>query len=198
MKNTVLFLLFATATLTAFSQARQREVVLKDQPVNIYRTLEQVVNDQPESSVCADVAILPQEHGVTYHRLLVNRKEGRKIGRVYAFSIGNEAPIFINPSNPKLRKGKNFYGTERIGDFINFATVGEVWIPGDNGRPPYRFTYPREELLEVSSGKTKLLTRKQLKRIISDDRQLLAEFKVEEAKSIMLIPYLKEYYAMND
>lgn len=193
--NFGLVAVFLFSAILANGQARVRANVDEKTKVEIYRSLEDLLNDKVDTTVEADYLVKPKEHGITYHRLLVTRKEGKEIGQVYGFKVGNE--VFINPRNPKLRKGKNFFKTERIGEYLNYATIGEVWIPGGQGRPPYRFTFPREELLSIETGKRKLLTRARLKKILKKDNnlELWKEFKKERYKSMNLIPYLKEHFA---
>jgi hypothetical protein len=193
--NLGLIAVFLFSSVIVNGQSRVRKEIQENTKVEIYRSLEDVLNDNVDTSVEVDYIIQPREHGVVYKRLLVNRKEGQDIGRVYGFKIGDE--VFINPRNPKLRKRINFFKTERIGDYLNFSRVGVVWIQassgGSNWRPPYRYTYPREELIHIPSGKRMLLTRIRLKKILKDNPTLLKEFKQEERKSMMLIPYLKKH-----
>ena len=190
--NFGLVAVFLLSTFIANGQSRIRANVEESTQVEIYRSLEDLLNDRADKIIEADYRTIPKEHGIVYKRLLVTRKEGKKIGRVYGFKVGNE--VFINPRNPKLRKRKNFFKTERIGDYVNYATVGEVWIPGGQGRPPYRFTFPREELLSIETGKRMLLTRANLRKILKKDNNLdlWKEFKKEKRKSMKLIPYLKQ------
>jgi hypothetical protein len=186
---------FLMSAVIANGQARVRPELQEKAKVEIYRTMEDMLNDKADQTITVDYAVFPKEHGVTYHRLLVNRKEGKAVGRVFAFRVSNE--VFINPRKPKLRKGKNFYKNERIGGYINYATVGEIYIPGNQASLPYRFTYPREELMNTETGKRMLLTRARLKWILKKDNNLALwkEFRQEKRKSSKLIPYLKEHEA---
>jgi hypothetical protein len=190
---------FLTQTFNLDAQSRVRPEVMENQEVKIYRSLEDLLSDNSDETIEVAFMVRPKEHGITYQRLLVTRKEGKEIGRVYGFKVGNE--VFINPRNPKLRKRKNFFKMERIGDYVNYATVGRIWIQGssqgNDWRPPYRFTYPREELLHIETGKRNLLTRARLKKILkkNNNLELLKEFKQEKRKSMQLIPYLKQHEA---
>ena len=173
------------------AQARVRPEVEESSEVKIYRSLNALVADKPDTVIPSEYLMKPVEFGIVEYHLLVTKKEGKQIGRVYGFKIGNET--FINPSNPKLRKNKAFYKTERIGGYINYATVGVVWFAPGRGLPPYRITYPREELVRVEDGKQLHLTRVRLRKILrqENNQALLEEFKSEMNKSDKLISYLK-------
>lgn len=174
------------------AQARVRPEVEESSEVKIYRSLDALVADKPDTVILSEYLMKPVEFGIVEYHLLVTKKEGKQIGRVYGFKIGEDT--FINPNNPKLRKNKAFYKTERIGGYLNYATVGVVWFVPGRGVPPYRITYPREELVRVEDGKQLHLTRVRLRKILrqENNQALLEEFKSEAKKSEKLIAYLKQ------
>lgn len=173
------------------AQARVRPELEESSEIKIYQSIESLVADKPDTVIQSEYLMKPVEFGIVEYHLLVTKKEGDQIGQVYGFKIGNET--FINPKSPKLRKNKAFYKTERIGGYINYATVGVVWFAPGRGLGPNRITYPREELVRMNDGKTLHLTRDRLKRILKKENNmvLLEEFKSEMNKSDKLISYLK-------
>ena len=183
------------SSATAYAQARVRPEIEESSEVRIYRSLEELLADKADTVIAMEYLMVPAEFGIVHYHLMVTKKEGKKIGRVYGFKIGDET--FINPTNPKLRKRKTFYKTERIGGYINYATVGVVWFAPGRGLPPYRITYPREELVRMNDGKRLHLTRGRLKKILKeeDNVTLWEKFKTEMHKSEKLIAYLKEHEA---
>lgn len=175
----------------ANAQARVRPDIEESSEVRIYRSLEELLADKADTVIAMEYLMVPAEFGVVHYHLMVTKKEGKKIGRVYGFKIGDET--FINPANPKLRKRKIFYKTERIGGYINYASVGVIWFAPGRGLPPYRVTYPREELVRMDDAKRLHLTRGRLKKILKeeDNLTLWEEFKTETRKSEKIIAYLK-------
>lgn len=195
--NFGLVAVFLLSAILANGQARVRPQFNENTSVKIYKTLDDMLSNKVDQTIEADYAVHPKEHGVTYHRVHIDKQKRKELGRVYGFKIGDE--VFINPKRPKLKSYMDFYKTEVIGDYVNFARVGSIWVPNpaNYGVPPYRFTYPREELVNTKTGKTKLLTRARLKKILKQDNNLALwkEFKQEKRKSMQLIPYLKQHEA---
>lgn len=189
----VAVLLFST--VMAHGQARVRPDYQDDVNIKIYRSLTDVLNDKVDQTVTADFESIPAEHGVVRNRVLLPKKQMKEIGKVYGFKVGEQ--VYIYHRTQRLRRMNRFYKMERIGDFVNYTKVGEIWIPGAQGWPPYRFTHPREELVSIETGKRKLLTRARLKKILKqgNNMSLWEAFTKEHRKSRKLIDYLKQHEA---
>lgn len=195
--NFGLVAVFLFSAIVANGQARVRPEIQENTKVEIYRSLEGLLNDKVDETITADFESIPAEHGVTKNRVLLPRKKVKEIGKVYGFAVDGE--VYMYHRTQRLRRVNKFYKMERIGDYVNYARVGSIWIPNraNFGLPAYRFTYPREELVSVETGKRKLLTRTRLKKILKKDNnlELWKEFKKERYKSMQLIPYLKQHEA---
>jgi hypothetical protein len=195
--NLGLVAVFLLSAVVANGQARVRPEIQENTKVEIYRSLEDLLNDKVDQTITAGFESIPAEHGVTKNRVLLPRKKVKEIGKVYGFAVDSE--VYMYHRTQKLRRVNKFYKMERIGDYVNYARVGSIWIPNraNFGMPTYRFTYPREELVSVETGKRKLLTRTRLKKILKKDNnlELWKEFKKERYKSMQLIPYLKQHEA---
>lgn len=195
--NLGLVAVFLLGSVAVNGQARVRPEIQENTKVEIYRSLEDLLNDKVDQTITADFESIPAEHGVTKNRVLLPRKKVKEIGKVYGFAVDGE--IYMYHRTQRLRKINRFYKMERIGDYVNYARVGSIWIPNraNFGLPAYRFTYPREELVSIETGKRKLLTRTRLKKILKKDNnlELWKEFKQEKRKSMKLVPYLKQHEA---
>lgn len=195
--NLALVAVFLLGSLVVNGQARTRPEIQENTKVEIYRSLEDLLNDKVNETITADFESIPAEHGVTKNRVFLPRKKVKEIGKVYGFAVDGE--VYMYHRTQRLRRVNKFYKMERIGDYVNYARVGSIWIPNraNFGLPAYRFTYPREELVSVETGKRKLLTRTRLKKILKKDNnmELWKEFKQEKHKSMQLIPYLKQHEA---
>lgn len=154
--------------------------------LRLFRNINDLLNNRPSDEISTFVNERKQGLDITYYRLKVSKKMGRKMGRVFSFS--DETGFYINPRKPKLRKRTNFFKADSIGDFIHFIEMASVTSVG------YTYSYQAEQLLDIRSGKVKSLTRSLLRELIADDQQLLEMFNNEKGKSAKLASYLREYY----
>ena len=157
-----------------------------------FRNLEETLNSEPDTVLNKTILkARKRRYGIYYHRLDVDRKVGRAIGKVYGFTDGQE--VYINPGTPKLRKGTDFYKVERIDRFLHYKVVERITFPVA-GAAPAVIEFPAEKLLDTETGKSKTLTRGRLRKLIADDEELLAAFNQEKRKSKKLKLYLETYY----
>lgn len=188
---------FLLSAILVNGQARVRPNYQDDANIKIYKSLEDLLNKKADQTISADFESIPAEHGIVKNRVILPTKKVKEIGKVYGFEVDGEAYMYHRKQ--RLNRVNRFYKMERIGDFVNYARVGEIWIPNPayNGLPPYRYTYPREELVSIETGKRMLLTRASLKKILKKENNLdlWKEFKQEKRKSRKLIEYLKQHEA---
>lgn len=133
--------------------------------------------------------------GIHYHRLEVDKKTGKAVGKVYGFDDGKY--VYINPRKPKLRKRTDFYKTQPIGGFLHYKVVDRITFPVA-GAAPAVIEFPAEKLLNIETGKAFTLTRGRLRKLIADDVELLESFNEQKKKSSKLKLYLEAYYARQE
>lgn len=157
-----------------------------------FRSLEETLANSHDTVLQETILIArAKQFGIYYHRLDVEKKVGKRIGKVYGFSDGNE--VYINPGTPKLRRRTDFYKVEPIDRFLHYKVVERITVPVA-GAAPAVISFPAEKLLDIETGKSKTLTRVRLRKLIADDIELLEAFNEEKKKSSKLKLYLETYY----
>lgn len=156
-----------------------------------FRSLEQTIASEYDTVMNTVLTAKKKRFGIYYHRLGVNRKQSKELGKVYGFSDGEN--VYINPKTPRLRKRTNFYLSEEIDRYLHYKVVQTMYFQTPGG-PPVVVEFPAEKLLDTETGKSKTLTRGRLRRIIEEDEELLAAFNEEKKKSKKLKLYLEAFY----
>lgn len=157
-----------------------------------FRNLEETLNSEPDTVLNQTILkARKRRYGIYYHRLDVDRKVGKGIGKVYGFSDGNE--VYINPKTPRLRRGADFFKVEKIDRYLHYKVVERITFPVA-GAAPAVIEFPAEKLLDTETGKSKTLTRGRLRKLIADDAELVEAFNQEKRKSRKLKLYLETYY----
>jgi hypothetical protein len=109
-----------------------------------------------------------------FYAIDIPKKEGRKIGEVFGFSDGKQFYIIYDLSGDV---GKYCYY-----EIIGTSTAGNFSVPT-----------LQIKILNLKTGERKLLTKKLLIEIISDNPELLEKFNKDENKNLNLKKYLDEY-----
>lgn len=155
-----------------------------------YRSLNDVLTHSPAMELNVPIGIRPQEYGVVYHKLLALKKERKRIGRIYGFSI--DSNLYINPLTPRTGRLSNFFQAEVIGPYLHFAKVERLYFANKYG-PPTVITWLSDKLVDTKTGKLKTLNRMTFRKLAANRPELIAAFNKEHHKRDKLLSYLKQY-----
>ena len=126
---------------------------------------------------------------VSFARIKMNRREARRLGKVFAFSDGQN--LYLKTNKLKTRKISNFAQAEPINKFLYYKDVITVTTDAKHG---VWVNLPVQKLLNTETGKRIYLNRHTLKRIIAGNHQLWRSFKHESCKREKLKEYLIRFY----
>jgi hypothetical protein len=214
MKYTFLLLLFVVSH-TCFAQYPEDNPITqypsdynyRDYPIikdnikkpGIYVTFEEFRNNAP--SIPLQSKIVPVE--IKYksgtfsepgfficYKLDMTNEEARQLGNVYGFSDGTKFYLALNPKDPERINNPSFYGVTYVGKYCVYDVMYS------SGTDNLTFYDKGTFIIDMNTGDTQMLTGGRLKRIIADDKELLAEFKGldkkgDAVKKEYLLRYLK-------
>lgn len=129
---------------------------------------------------------------VTFNRIKLTHGQAVNLGKVVAFSDGNDTYVKVNAF--KMHRISNFAKTETIGNFLYYQDVAYGSSHGGKGGGLVWWVYPVQMLYNGYTGKRMELNGPNLKKIIADKPELLNSFKNEKHKGAVLKDYLIRYY----
>lgn len=130
---------------------------------------------------------------VDLFKIKIKRKEAKLIGKVFGFSDGKD--VYFNYKYPKLKPNTRFNKITIIGNYCYFEDVisSGGGVAGGAGVVAGGVTYV-QKIIEITSGKVFFFNKDKLLEIISDDLDLVSQFKNENKKNTKLKLYLVKYY----
>jgi hypothetical protein len=163
----------------------------------IYKTFEEFRSNAP--SIPLQGKITPSEikfkvkselATLTSYKLDIPKEEAKKIGGVFGFSDGSTFYVTLNYKDPGRVNNAEFYALEYLGRYCIYDAMMISTL--DN----HTYHDKRTFMLDLNTGDAQLITSARLKRIIADNKELLAEFKAvgkndEETRKAYLLRYLK-------
>lgn len=188
-----MFMLLSAAAQNGYAKisTENRWTNLPETQIKAYRNLKEVLDRNPSLSLNLPIGIRPQEYGVMYRKLLADKKERNRIGRIYAFTI--DSFLYINPSAPRTGKFTNFYQAEIIGNYIHYVVVERIYFNNGENSLTQEVNWLSDKLIDTKTGKVKTLNRKYFRKLAASRPDLVAQFNQEKYKSSKLLGYFKEY-----
>jgi hypothetical protein len=181
--------------------------ILKDsikQP-GIYRTFEEFRNNNPSEKLAGVIvgvdnkyrtSIFTDAYFFKSYKIDLSKEAARELGDVFGFCDGHKIYVLSRAESSARINNAIFYEVNYLGrycvfDAINFTT----YMNSMPGMPGMMSTLPEKgiNIIEMTTGESKILTNSRLKKIISDNKVLLARFKQEEDKGEHLKEYLLDY-----
>lgn len=158
---------------------------LPDKPAGIYSSFEEFKKSTPGPGYITTFSE-EKEQGITYYSMS-DKEERKKYKKIYGFCDG--ADIYLNVATlyPAFGRGNRFARVEKIGRYYYLETTRIILVA--NVPSPWVV----QLIVDSGTGETTELTNSSLKRIISNDQDLLTEFESEKHKQKELKEYLKRY-----
>lgn len=167
----------------------------------IYTSWEELINEVPKHKLPATIQykkvrtynILDEIHRIAV--LEVSKEKADKIGGVFAFSDGKE--LFINEKKPNLSQNPFFTVVEMHG--ANFGIYNDLFSIGLNkkigiGEFPMYCKISGTNIIDISNKSiTEIKNKKDLKKIIASDKELLEQFQSEDDKNEVIKLYIIQY-----
>ena len=214
MRNIFILLLFLVSA-TGFAQYPDENAIkqydsdynYREYPIikdsikkpGIYKTFEEFRGNSP--SLPLQNKIIPVEDKYrsgtfsepfyfTSYRVDIAKEEAKEIGDVFGFSDGNKFYVTLDTGNLHRINSPAFYEVEYIGQYCVYDAMYVSTL--DN----FTFNIKGVFTIDMNTGDAQLLTAGRLKRIIADNKELLAEFKDSKNKKFenlkaFLLRYLK-------
>jgi hypothetical protein len=160
--------------------------------VGIYKNFEEFKNNNPSVEFDYDVDSIARGYGflrmagkVTFYRLIINKEQGKSIGKVFGFCDGKN--VYINEFAHQLTPNSEFSKLEYIGNYCYFQDIlCTSLLNGSNTNS----CYFNSKLLEIQTGKIIYLSKSTLKEVLSDNDELLHEFNNESKKKKKFKEYI--------
>lgn len=128
------------------------------------------INDFKESGF-----IGREQYEITYYKLRIDVKEGKKAGKIFGFCDGKN--IYVKLGTGKLSPNSNFVPIEFSGRYCFFENiVGGTMYYGENTSFSPRAYSWAVYLIEIKSGNIRPLTKVTLKNILRDDQEILRRY----------------------
>lgn len=199
MKNIALLII----VLNCFSAKCQR--LITDDTIlvrGIYQNFFEFKHNQPSLELNFEVVEEKDDDSpVAVYKLKVERSEGREIGTIYGFCDGTS--VYLTENYTPLTPSAIFFRLEYLGRYCYFQRYyPEHWHYADNMMPvnnggmivsSYSYAKLEEKIISMQTGLVSKLTYKLLKKIIADDKELLADFKNDPYSDERLKGYLIKY-----
>jgi hypothetical protein len=192
MRKTLYIFIFLISNYS-FGQSK----ILTDsiQKPGIYLTIEHVSNNWPVGfpnlKIIKDSIKYGTVGNIKYmdaYSLDISKEQAEKIGPILGFSDGKD--IYLTPFSRSYSKGATFHKVEKICHFLYFDGIKEVNMPQQN----LFWLTDCQNLLDLNKKeRISNLTNGKIKRIISDNKELVKKFKKEKKKYSLYKKYLKEY-----
>ena len=137
---------------------------------------------------------------VTFESIDLHRKEAKDIGRIFGFCDGKSIYLHCNmqlgfyKKLPRLFRGSKFAKIEFIGQYAYYESLYYFYVPGkENTGAIQKFAHLERRILDLTSGESIRLTRKQLLKFLAEDTELFQNFMQEEKRNKKLKEYFTRY-----
>ncbi|GAA4308134.1 hypothetical protein GCM10023183_24540 [Nibribacter koreensis] len=158
----------------------------------IYKTFEEFKFNNPSFIFNYSIEQIYKPYGsvlssgsVNHYRMNIDKPMGKSIGSVFGFSDGTN--IYVNTSNSTLSPKLDFYKIDLLGQYCYYEFVGMNNIGGSNLLQLVR------NVIDIESGKVTVLGKKEVKKLIAKDKELVAMYEKEEKKLDKSKEYIKKY-----
>lgn len=200
MKN---FILIFFISLNCYSQYP----ILNDSTkiAGIYRTFEEFKNNNP--SIILDlnnstykIESYERKYGNIGNRKSINvyglncdEKISTNIGYIFGFCDGNK--IYITSGVTQYPHHKSFYEIEYLDrySYFDFVTFSDLTFGHGAGSSSIYSGDLETKVIDLATGKYKVLSKSFIKKLISDNSELTKKFELQDNKSQHLKEYLIEY-----
>ncbi|MBC2845013.1 hypothetical protein [Winogradskyella flava] len=192
MKKTIYFFAFLISNYCFGQSNILTDSILKP---GIYLSVDHISNNHPIDLTNLKIKKDSVKYGtvgntkyMTVYALDITKDEAKRIGNILGFCDGKN--IYLSPFSNSYSKGASFHKTEKIGHFLYFNGIKEVNMPQQN----LFWLTDCQNLVDLNKKElVSNLTNGKLKKIISNNKELLNRFKKEKKKSTVYRKYLKEY-----
>jgi hypothetical protein len=193
MKNIFLYLLL----VSGFCQAQNilTDTVYKK---GIYKTFEEFKTNSPSIELKYPVTSYTSKLTMddwTSYRLDISKEESEAIGPVYGFCNGYS--IYVAPKPREIYKllfeqvlyvGQYSFFQDQEGSELQLVIANGGIGVGTGGPKPIV-----DKIINMETGEIIMLTNGEMKKLLSDNPTLLAEFKKDSKKEFRRMKYLKRY-----
>lgn len=193
--KSILFLLTLIAMTTIIEG---QPLIISDTTykAGIYRTFKEFQNNNPSidfsyviSTKNRGYRFLNESAQVTYSRIVIDKKSGKSIGKVFGFCDGKN--VYINESLPRLGPKTEFSKIECFGNYCYFEDIIRKTIYA--GTVVTSSCSLDEKIININTGEIIHLSKKTLRELIGDDSELPDEFDNESQKNKKLKEYFIKY-----
>lgn len=193
------FLLFLITSFVFFKSDKHEYIVDKEVALKpgFYRNFQEfktnspsvAFNNYPLTTISKGYGFLNATGEVVYYKVSMEKSVAKKIGNVYGFCDGKN--IYLNPEISMFRPNMKFSKLEYLGRYCYFEDLMYKSVPTGNGMASN--TYLAEKALDINTGEITTLSKKNLREIMANDAQMLADFTNETKKNKVLKEYLISY-----
>ena len=220
MKRMILFFGLFSILLTVNSQ----NLIINDTIFRegIYKTFEEFKHNKPSLQFNYNVItkshryVLSNDEGqVPFYKIMINKKKGKSIGKIFGFCDGKT--VYINDNSPRLGPETEFSKIEYFGKYCYFKYVKIRKVEKQKSRTERNMDNAKnifisnnvkrimnasttvtegrlvEKILNIESGEVMSLSTKVLRELVANDKELLEEFNKESHRSQKLMQYLIRY-----
>lgn len=181
-------LIILLITLNSYSQNNiLTDTILKE---GIYKIFEQIEENSPfpysvqiKDKIEKDKT-RAEKNKHTFYKLDISKEESRKIGQIIGFCDGNN--IYVNPF-PLEHSGGIFFKVDSLNTISHFYAT-EIVVFNNIYK-----VVPIEAVVDFKENRIIELTNNRLKKIISENKELLKTFKKDKNKSLSYKQYLSDY-----
>ncbi|WP_108869775.1 hypothetical protein [Aquimarina aquimarini] len=163
----------------------------------IYKNFDEFKYNTPSIKLDYEILVKNVKYGaignkkiITYYRLDVTKEQAKSIGTIYGFCDGKH--VYINEYKVQLRPKTTFSQLDFVGEYCLYEGIGSTGMPTVNNG--FGISNRIYKILNINNRKVSVLTKRVLKKIISDDPKLLAEFKKRRKKYKILKRYFLKYF----
>ncbi|MEW7280671.1 hypothetical protein ABW636_18940 [Aquimarina sp. 2201CG1-2-11] len=164
----------------------------------IYKNYEEFKYNKPSLKLDYEILAKNKKYGpinnreiVTFYRLDVTKEQSKSIGPIYGFCDGEH--IYIKGYyRVQLKPKTNFSQLDFVGEYCLYEGVGSSSINTGNGN--IAMSNRIYMVLNLNNRQVSVLSKRVLKKIISDDPELLMEFKKRKKKHKILKEYFLKYF----
>jgi len=220
MKRMILFFGLFSILLTVNGQ----NLIINDTIFRegIYKTFEEFKHNRPSMEFNYNVITKSHRYGlsneevqVPFYKIMINKKEGKSIGKIFGFCDGKT--VYINDNSPRLGPDTEFSKIEYFGKYCYFKYVKNRKVEKQKSRAERNMDNAKnifisnnvkrimnasttvtegrlvEKILNIESGEVISLSTKVLRELIANDKELLNEFNKESQRGKKLMQYLIRY-----
>ena len=220
MKRLILF----SGLFSIFLTVNGQNLIVNDTifKEGIYMTFEEFKYNKPSIEFNYNVITKSHRYGlsneegqVPFFNVMISKKEGKSIGKIFGFCDGKT--VFINDNSPRLGPDVEFSRIEYFGKYCYFKYVKNHKVDKQKSRAERNMDNPKnifisnnvkrimnasttvtegrliEKIINIESGEVISLSTKVLRQLIADDKELLDAFNKESQRSQKLMLYLIKY-----